>query len=50
MKFGVKTLGVALGAVVLMGAVAATPASAGGKKCKIEKEITKIFSGDWLRR
>jgi hypothetical protein len=49
MKFAIKALAATAGTVLLMGAIAATPASAGGKKCKIEKEITKILSFDWLR-
>lgn len=49
MKFAVKAFSATLGTVLLMGAIAATPASAGGKQCKVEKEITKILSFDWLR-
>jgi hypothetical protein len=50
MKFAVKGLSILVAAALVVGAVAATPASAGGKrKCTLESEITKILSFDWLR-
>lgn len=44
MKFGAKALMVAVGGLFLMGTMVATPATAGHKKCKLEKEMTKLFS------
>lgn len=44
MNFGAKALAVAVGGLFVMGTMVATPAEAGGKKCKLEKEMTKLFS------